>query len=137
MHFLFGVDKRIRDKFSASRARGIWMGGRVPLGYDVKDRKLVVNETEAPCLRRAFELFAETGSGVETVRRLRAEGITTKSGRPLDKGTLYKLLHNRTYVGEAAHKGKVYPGEHQASAPTAARCRQPTVGSGGGSTTTT
>jgi DNA invertase Pin-like site-specific DNA recombinase len=111
------IGERIRDKFAASRARGMWMGGTVPLGYDVKDRKLVVNETEAPCVRRAFELFAETGSGVETVRRLRAEGIITKSGRPLDKGTLYKLLHNRTYVGEAAHKGKVYPGEHQAIVP--------------------
>ena len=111
------IGERIRDKFSASRARGIWMGGKVPLGYDVKDRKLVVNEPEAERVRRVFELFVETGSGVETVRRLRAEGITTKSGKPVDKGHLYKLLHNRTYVGEAEHKGKVYPGEHQALVP--------------------
>jgi len=73
-----------------------------------------VNETEAARVRSAFELFAETGSGIETVNRLRAEGATSKSGRPLDKGDVYKLLHNRTYVGEAAHKGQVYPGEHQA-----------------------
>ncbi len=64
-----------------------------------------------------FKLFAETGSGVETVRRLRNEGVAAKSGRPLDKGDVYKLLNNRTYAGEVAHKGKVYPGEHQAIVP--------------------
>jgi DNA invertase Pin-like site-specific DNA recombinase len=107
------IGERIRDKFAASRARGMWMGGKVPLGYDVVNRKLVVNDPEAARVRRVFALFAETGSGVETVRRLREESVTAKSGRPLDKGDVYKLLHNRTYVGEAAHKGQVYPGEHQ------------------------
>jgi DNA invertase Pin-like site-specific DNA recombinase len=107
------IGERIRDKFAASRARGMWMGGKVPLGYDVVNRKLVVNDAEAARVRRVFELFAETGSGVETVRRLRDEAVSAKSGRPLDKGDVYKLLHNRTYVGEAAHKGNVYPGEHQ------------------------
>ncbi len=80
------IGERIRDKFAASRARGMWMGGKVPLGYDVVNRKLVVNDAEAARVRRVFELFAETGSGVETVRRLRDEGATAKSGRPLDKG---------------------------------------------------
>jgi DNA invertase Pin-like site-specific DNA recombinase len=108
------IGERIRDKFAASRARGMWMGGKVPLGYDVVARKLVVNEDEAPRVRRVFEIFVETGSGIETANRLRAEGATSKSGRPLDKGDVYKLLNNRTYVGEAAHKGQVYPGEHQA-----------------------
>ena len=93
------------------------MGGKVPLGYDVVARKLVVNEDEAPRVRRVFEIFAETGSGIETVARLRAEGATSKAGRPLDKGDVYKLLNNRTYVGEAAHKGQVYPGEHQGIVP--------------------
>jgi hypothetical protein len=111
------IGERIRDKFAASRARGMWMGGKVPLGYDVVARKLVVNEDEAPRVRRAFEIFAETGSGIETLARLRAEGATSKTGRPLDKGDVYKLLHNRTYVGEAAHKGQVYPGEHQGIVP--------------------
>ncbi|WP_456237088.1 recombinase family protein [Belnapia mucosa] len=91
----------------------------MPLGYDVKARKLVPNEAEAARVRRVFELFVETGSGVETVRRLQAEGVTSKSGRPLDKGDVYKLLHNRTYVGEATHKGQVYHGEHQAIVPRA------------------
>jgi DNA invertase Pin-like site-specific DNA recombinase len=111
------IGERIRDKFAASRARGMWMGGKVPLGYDVVARKLIVNDDEAARVRRVFELFAETGSGVETVRRLLAEGATSKSGRPLDKGDVYKLLHNRTYVGEAAHKGNIYPGEHEAIVP--------------------
>ncbi|GGJ40449.1 recombinase family protein [Neoroseomonas lacus] len=111
------IGERIRDKFAASRARGMWMGGKVPLGYDVVARKLVVNEAEAPRVRRVFEIFAETGSGIETVARLRAEGATSKTGRPLDKGDVYKLLNNRTYVGEAAHKGQIYPGEHQGIVP--------------------
>jgi DNA invertase Pin-like site-specific DNA recombinase len=108
------IGERIRDKVAASKARGMWMGGYVPLGYEVRDRKLVVNEAEAVRVRRVFELFAETGSGVETVRRCRAEGITTRSGRPIDKGDVYKILHLRTYVGEVAHRGNVYPGEHAA-----------------------
>ncbi len=111
------IGERIRDKVAASKARGMWMGGKVPLGYDVRDRRLVVNEAEAARVRRVFELFVETGSGVETVRRLRAEDLASKSGRPLDKGDVYKLLNNRTYAGEVAHKGQVFPGEHAAIVP--------------------
>jgi DNA invertase Pin-like site-specific DNA recombinase len=108
------IGERIRDKVAASKARGMWMGGKVPLGYRVENRRLVVNEPEAARVRRVFQLFAETGSGVETVRRLQAEGIATRSGRPLDKGDVYKLLNLRTYVGEVAHRGNIYRGEHQA-----------------------
>lgn len=111
------IGERIRDKVAASKARGMWMGGKVPLGYDVADRKLVVNEAEAVRVRRVFELFAETGSGVETVRRLQAEAVTAKSGRPLDKGDVYKILNLRTYIGEVTHKGNVYRGEHEAIVP--------------------
>jgi DNA invertase Pin-like site-specific DNA recombinase len=111
------IGERIRDKVAASKARGMWMGGKLPLGYDVRDRKLVVNEAEAGRVRRVFELFADTGSGVETVRRLRDERITSKSGRPLDRGDVYKLLNNRTYAGEVVHKDKVHPGEHEAIVP--------------------
>jgi hypothetical protein len=111
------IGERIRDKIAASRKRGMWMGGKVPLGYRVENRRLVVNEPEAARVRRVFELFAETGSGVETVRRLSAEGIATRSGRPLNKGDVYKLLNLRTYVGEVAHKGNIYRGEHQAIIP--------------------
>ncbi len=111
------IGERIRDKVAASKARGMWMGGKVPLGYDVANRKLVLNEPEAARVRRVFELFVETGSGVETVRRLQAEGVTAKSGRPLDKGDVYKILNLRTYIGEVTHKGNVYRGEHEAIVP--------------------
>ena len=72
---------------------------------------------EAARVRRVFELFVETGSGVETVRRLQAEGVTAKSGRPLDKGDVYKILNLRTYNGEVTHRGNIYRGEHQAIVP--------------------
>jgi DNA invertase Pin-like site-specific DNA recombinase len=108
------IGERIRDKFAASRKRGIWMGGSVPLGYDVSNRKLVVNEQEAETVRRVFNGFAEVESTTALTKVLRADGITTKRGKPINKGDIYKLLNNRTYVGEAAHKGNVYPGEHDA-----------------------
>ena len=108
------IGERIRDKFAASRARGMWMGGHPPLGYDVRDRKLVVNETEATIVRMIFERFLRVGSATVLVRELAAEGVTTKRGKPVDKGFLYKLLNNRAYVGEAVHKGAAYHGEHQA-----------------------
>ncbi|WP_236571442.1 recombinase family protein [Rhodovarius lipocyclicus] len=111
------IGERIRDKVAASKARGMWMGGKVPLGYDVANRKLVINEAEATHVRRVFELFIDRGSGVETVRRLQAEGITSKSGRLLNKGDVYKALNLRTYIGEVTHKGNVYRGEHEAIVP--------------------
>jgi hypothetical protein len=70
----------------------MWMGGKVPLGYDVANRKLVVNEPEAARVRRVFELFVETGAGVETVRRMQAERLTAKTARPLDKGDVYQRM---------------------------------------------
>src|SRR6201746_1273558 len=79
------IGERIRDKFAASRARGMWMGGKVPLGYDVRDRKLVVNATEAATVRRVFERFAEIGSATALTKVLRAEGVTTKAGKPINK----------------------------------------------------
>jgi DNA invertase Pin-like site-specific DNA recombinase len=108
------IGERIRDKFAASRKKGMWMGGFVPLGYDVKDRKLVVNEPEAKKVRMMFERFVKFGSATVLVRALRAEGITGKQGKLVDKGYVYKLLNNRVYIGQAVHKGTAYPGEHRA-----------------------
>jgi DNA invertase Pin-like site-specific DNA recombinase len=108
------IGERIRDKFAASRARGMWMGGHPPLGYDVKDRKLVVNPAEAATVRMIFERFLKIGSATTLARTLAAESVTTKRGRPIDKGFLYKLINNRVYIGEAVHKGTAYPGEHTA-----------------------
>jgi DNA invertase Pin-like site-specific DNA recombinase len=101
------IGERIRDKFAASRARGMWMGGSVPLGYDLRDRKLVVNAREAATIRRIFTGFAEIASGPKLTKVLRSEGVTTKRGKPINKADIYKLLNNRTYVGEVAHKGNV------------------------------
>jgi site-specific DNA recombinase len=108
------IGERIRDKFAASRARGMWMGGFVPLGYDVKDRKLVVNEAEAATVRMVFERFLRVGSATTLARSLAGEGITNKRGKPIDKPFLYKLMNNRVYIGDAVHKGTAYAGEHAA-----------------------
>ncbi|HEV7265583.1 MAG TPA: recombinase family protein [Falsiroseomonas sp.] len=113
------IGERIRDKVAASRARGIWMGGFVPLGYDARDRKLLVNDAEAALVRRIFEGFVETESGTKLVQALRAEGATTKRGRAFTKSDVYRVLSNRTYLGEAMHKGKSHPGEHAAIVPQA------------------
>lgn len=108
------IGERIRDKFAASRKRGMWMGGFVPMGYDVRDRKLVVNETEAQTVRMIFERFVALGSASTLARALQAERVLNKRGKRIDKGFLYKLLRNRVYLGEAVHKGTSYPGEHTA-----------------------
>ena len=106
--------ERIRDKVKASRMKGMWMGGYVPLGYDVVDRKLVVNEEEAAKVREIYHRFVEIGSATVLARQLRAEGLRTKQGTLADKGYIYRILNNRVYRGEAVHKGQSYPGEHEA-----------------------
>ena len=106
--------ERIRDKFAASRAKGMWMGGFVPMGYDVVSRKLVVNEAEAAMVRHMFQRFVELGSATTLTRELVANHVLNKRGKPVDKGFLYKIFRNRLYLGEVVHKGTSYPGEHQA-----------------------
>ena len=108
------IGERIRDKFAASRKRGMWMGGFVPMGYDVKDRKLVVNAAEAATVRMIFERFAALGSASTLARALQAEDVRNKRGKRIDKGFIYKLISSRVYLGEAVHKGTSYPGEHDA-----------------------
>lgn len=107
------IGERIRDKFLASRKKGMWMGGTVPFGYRVENRKLVIEESDAAAVRMIFERFLSVGSATTLARQLNAEGVTSRSGKPIDKGMLYKLLNNRVYIGEAVHKGVSYPGEHQ------------------------
>ncbi len=107
------IGERIRDKFAASRKRGMWMGGVVPLGYEVRDRKLVINEAEAKTVRMIFERFLKVGSATALARALISESVRTRRGKLIDKGFLYKLLNNRIYIGDAVHKGTPYPGEHK------------------------
>lgn len=116
--------ERIRDKIAASKAKGMWMGGNVPLGYDVRERKLIVNDAEAETVRMIFHRYAELGSvrllgheldrlGVVSKRREGAGGVLA-GGNRLSRGALYTLLQNPIYRGEIAHQGKVYPGQHEA-----------------------
>lgn len=106
--------ERIRDKFAASRKRGLWMGGNIPYGYDLVARKLVVNPQEAEILRWIFKRFVSIGSVTKLVKDMHNRGITNKAGRPFDKGAVNRMLKNRLYLGEAVHKGTSYPGEHDA-----------------------
>ncbi|BCO30075.1 integrase [Thiohalobacter sp. COW1] len=116
--------ERIRDKIALSKKKGMWMGGYVPLGYDVASRKLVPNEPEADLVRRIFNRFIRLGSTTLLCKELNEQGFRTKrrrgrdgrmnDGFPFNKTTLYKILGNRIYLGEIRHKDKWYPGEHKA-----------------------
>jgi site-specific DNA recombinase len=108
------IGERIRDKFAASRKKGMWMGGWAPLGYRVENRRLVIDGDEAATVRMIFERFLKVGSATLVAQALNAEGVTTRRGKPIDKGFLYKLLNNRVYIGDAVHKGTAFPGEHEA-----------------------
>jgi site-specific DNA recombinase len=108
------IGERIRDKFAASRKRGMWMGGSVPLGYVVRDRKLMIEENDAATVRQIFERFAQMGSTTRLAQELAGDGVKTRAGKPIDKLFLHRLLRNRVYIGEAVHKGAAYPGEHEA-----------------------
>ena len=101
--------ERIRDKIAASKAKGMWMGGPLPLGYDVQSRLLIVNEAEAAVVRRIFADFTRDRSTTHMVRNYAAEGIRTKTGRTFCKQSIYKLLHNRMYLGEIVTRAATTP----------------------------
>src|SRR6202022_1454386 len=115
---------RVRDKVAASRRKGKWMGGTVPLGYDAKDKKLVVNKIEAETVRYIFKRYLELQSFGKLVEDLDKMGIVTKrrdtkvrkynGGIPFTYGPLAHFLKNRLYIGETGHKDKWFPGEHAA-----------------------
>jgi site-specific DNA recombinase len=116
--------ERIRDKIAASKKKGMWMGGLPSLGYDVQDRKLVVNDKEAPTVLHIFGRYVQLRSvrtlqvelgeaGIRSKRRILADG-TAYGGQKLSRGALYLMLQNRIYRGEITHKGNAYPGEHPA-----------------------
>lgn len=106
--------ERIRDKFAASRKKGLWMGGVPPYGYRVENRKLVVDDERARHVRSMFARFIEIGSGTLLAREVAKQGIRTQRGNRIDKKFIYRMLNNRAYIGEAIHKGESYPGEHDA-----------------------
>jgi site-specific DNA recombinase len=116
--------ERIRDKIAASKQKGMWMGGTPPLGYDLRDRRLLVNKAEVETVRLIFKLYLK----LKTLRRVREEldrrsivskqwisrGNVKHGGYRLGRGALYHLLANPIYVGEIRHKNVTYPGEHEA-----------------------
>ena len=114
--------ERIRDKVAASKKKGMWMGGLVPLGYNVVDRKLVPNKAEAETVRTLFRLYLELGTVKKLVEESARLGLITKrhifadgrqrGGQPFSRGHLYQLLTNPIYVGEIRHKDTTYPGQH-------------------------
>ncbi|MFT5114095.1 MAG: site-specific DNA recombinase [Parasphingorhabdus sp.] len=110
--------ERIRDKIALSKQKGMWMGGYVPLGYDAVKRKLLVNTVEADLVHRIFTRFVKLGSTTMLAKELHDAGCRNKvrrnrRGAPFTKTSIYKILHNRIYLGEIRHKDTWYPGEHQ------------------------
>jgi site-specific DNA recombinase len=113
--------ERIRDKIAASKKKGLWMGGTLPLGYDCSDHRLVVNPTEAAQVRLIFSTYLRLGSVLKLQRyldekQIRSKSWTTrqgpKTGRPFSRGALYYLLSNRVYLGEIRHRTQFYPDQH-------------------------
>ena len=118
------TSERIRDKIGASKRKGLWVGGMVPLGYQAKDRKITVVEQEAKTVRHIFRRYLELGSLNLLLADLRTTGVRTKvrplsSGRtiggiPFTRGSLASFLRNRFYIGEVKYKGELFPGEQTA-----------------------
>ena len=116
--------ERIRDKIAASKKKGMWMGGVAPLGYDVKDRQLIVNPQEARVIRDIFTQYLSLGSVAALKQYLDQKNLRTKlrssangdafGGRPYSRGGLYKLLNNEVYTGRIAHRGESYRGQQPA-----------------------
>lgn len=116
--------ERIRDKVAASKKKGMWMGGLPPLGFDAKDGKLIVNETEAESVRHIYRRYVQLGSVRMLKQELDRDGIVSKvrvnrygkrtGGKPLARGALYLMLSNPIYRGMTVHKDICYPGQHDA-----------------------
>jgi len=117
------TSERIRDKIAASKQKGMWMGGRVPLGYDIIDKNLVVNEAEAERVRHIYIRYVALGCVRKLKEELDAEGYISKDrelngsqagGRPFSRGALYALLKNPLFIGKVTHQGTLYEGQHAA-----------------------
>ena len=118
------TSERIRDKIGASKRKGLWVGGVVPLGYQAKDRKITVVADEAETVRHIFRRYLDLGSLNLLLNDLRKTGINTKlrplsngktiGGIPFARGSLAALLRNRFYIGEVRYKGEVFAGEQTA-----------------------
>lgn len=106
--------ERIRDKIAASKKKGMWMGGRPPIGYKKEDKKLVVHNEDAQKVQMLFDKYLELKSVPKLMHYLKENEIKTKTDKYFSKGQLYHLLSNRVYIGKITHKDKIYDGEHKA-----------------------
>lgn len=117
--------ERIRDKIAASKAKGMWMGGYVPLGYDLKERKIIINFEEGETVKYIFHQYLKLqcvrllkehldNKGIRTKIRTAEDGTKKSGGCPLSRGMLYKMLSNPIYIGKIRHKTVVHPGQHEA-----------------------
>ncbi len=105
---------RVKDKMSATRKKGKWVGGSVPIGYKVVDKKLVIDEERAPIVKRIFRRYLEIQSPKQIAWELNADGITTLQGKQWDTPHLYRIINNCTYAGNVFYDGQTWKGEHQA-----------------------
>lgn len=115
------TSERIRDKIEASRKRGMWMGGTVPIGYDNLDKKLFINEEEAKTVRAIFKTYLEKGTVRKAVKVIHHQGYRTKKqkgkrpgGLKFSEGHFYNILKNPLFIGKAKHNGKIFDGVHEA-----------------------
>lgn len=116
--------ERIRDKVKASKMKGMWMGGNLPLGYNVRNRNLYINDNEAKIIRSIYDYFLKNHSITETVRSMNKAGFTTKNwiskkgklrqGKKFNKNAIERILKNQLYIGKIEHKGQIYQGLHEA-----------------------
>ncbi|AEG49194.1 Resolvase domain protein [Sphingobium chlorophenolicum L-1] len=117
------IGERIRDKIAQSKAKGMWMGGPVPLGYDIADRKLMPNAAEAKTVKNIFRRYLDLPSVMTLMEELRVDGIVTKlqtmrdgsvrGGQLFVRGPLYHLLSNPIYIGKIRHHSQLYDGQHE------------------------
>src|SRR3979490_922313 len=115
------TSERIRDKIAASKRKGLWVGGNLPMGYEIKDGKIAIVEEEAELVRSIYRRYLELGGVNELVRDLRERNIrtrakllatgTTRGGIPFGRGALYYLLSNHFYIGEVKYRNEILPGE--------------------------
>jgi len=115
--------ERIRDKIAASKRKGLWMGGTLPLGYDVRERHLVINEAEAQQVRKIYQRYLVLASVRLLKQELDQQGVVSKvrlsrkgsnsGGKSFSRGALYELLSNPIYIGDIRHKKEHHPGQHE------------------------
>ena len=105
--------ERIRDKKEASRKKGMWTGGIAPIGYKLENKKLIPDEEHIPTVTTIFEKYLEFEGMLKLKQYLDDNDIKSRTGKHFSKGTLYKLLSNKVYIGIISHKGNDYKGEHE------------------------